>query len=326
MDETAAALRPLDEASADIERLHAYASTAELASALAAVSAAVERALRLRLRGDASAPERERVTALSPGDAPLEAVVQSLRTRDLISLETAGTVHELQAAAARARTGEPRAADADVALRAVARLRKEFGAGDRASVPPAPAAGPAPSGSGDAEPALLPERRGRWMAWLGAGLALLFVVALAWVLTRGGAADYGQAMAAFRAGRLDSAAVGFQRVLEDRPEDVDAMLYLGRIHRRQGRAAESADVLRRAARIAPGDPDVRRELGHLLMDLRQPRAAIRQYEQALEADADDPRTWAALIRALRAAGDPRAERLLADAPADVQALLGGASP
>ncbi|MBW3553498.1 MAG: tetratricopeptide repeat protein [Gemmatimonadetes bacterium] len=320
MDDSAAALRPLDDASSAIDRLREYESAADLGPALESVRAAVERALRLRLRADESAPERDRLAALSATDLPLDEVVKSLRTRDLISLDTAGTVHQLEAAAARARVSGPRAADADVALRAVARLRKELETGDRASVSPEPA--PSRESPPDTARQTPPERRGRWMAWLAAALAALFLALSALVLTWGGTAEYDAAVAAFRAGRLDSAAVGFERVLEDRPADANALLYLARIRRRQGRAAESAEALRQAARIAPADPDIRRELGHLFMDLRQPRAAVAQYERALEADPEEPRTWAALISALRAAGDPRAERLLADAPAEVQALLG----
>ena len=320
MDESAAALRPLDDASPAIDRLREYESTADLGPALDTVRAAVERTLRLRLRSDESAPERDRLAALSPTDLPLDEVVKSLRTRDLISLDTAGTVHQLDAAAARARVSGPRAADADVALRAVTRVRKDLETGGRAPVSTEPA--PVREPTSDAARSTPPERRGRWVAWLAAGLAVLFLALSAWVLTRGGAAEYDAAVTAFRSGRLDSAEVAFQRVLEDRPADVDALLYLARIQRRQGRAAEAAETLRKAARIEPADPDVRRELGHLFMDLRQPRAAVAQYERALEADPEEPRTWAALISALRAAGDPRAERLLAEAPAEVQALLG----
>ena len=319
MDESAAALRPLDDAAPAVERLRSYESSADLGPALETVRAAVERALRLRLRSDESAPDRDRLTALSATDLPLSEVVKSLRTRDLISLEAAGTVHQLEAAADRARASGPRAADADVALRAVTLLRSDLGRGDAAPAAPEPPAEAPPVGG---RRAMVPEHRGRWMAWLAAGLGVLFVALFAWVLTRGGAAEYDAAVAAFRAGRLDSAAVGFERVLEDWPEDASALLYLGRIYRRQGRAAESAEVLRQAAGIAPDDADIRRELGHLFMDLGQPRPAVGQYERALEMDPEEPRTWAALIGALRAAGDPRAERLLADAPPEVRTLLG----
>ena len=322
MNEPAAWLSQLDDAAGTLGRLDDYRSPAELAAAVTALATALERALRLRLRGDPSAPDGDRLAALSPKDFPLDRVVQSLRTRDLLSLETAGTVHELMAADARARAGDSRPSDADVARRAVARLRIDLGTGGRASVPPAPPAVLHGDAAGAGDESVPPERRGRGMAWLGAGLAVLFVVALAWVLARGGTADYDAAVTAFRAGRMDSAAAGFERVLEDRPGNVNALLYLGRIHRREGRFRESSESLREAARRAPSDADVRRELGHLFMDLGQPRAAVEQYERALELDPEGVRTWAGLIRALRAAGDPRADRLLADAPADVHALLG----
>jgi hypothetical protein len=60
------------------------------------------------------------------------------------------------------------------------------------------------------------------------------------------------------------------------------------------------------------------------MDLGQPRSAVAQYERALEQEPEEMRNWAGLIRALRALGDPRAERLLRDAPPEVQAAYGRA--
>lgn len=325
MDDAAAALRPIDEAAASIDRLQDYGSQAELTSAIETVWQAVERSLRLRLRGDRSAPDEHRLSALSEADLPLEDVVQSLRARDRISIETAGTVHAFGSAAARARERQARPADGDTGLEAVRHLRADF-----TSRPDAEPAGGADAPEEEAdEPrvdaasseGVLPERRGRWMAILAASLAAFFLLALGWMLISGTGSDYEDGVSAFRAGRMDSAAVAFQRVLEDRPEDVNALLYLGRIHRRLEQPEQAADVLRRAAGVAPGDGDVRRELGHLFMDLDQPRAAVAQYERALEQEPEEMRNWAGLILALRAASDPRAEELLAEAPPQVQAML-----
>lgn len=332
MDDAAAALRPIDDAAASVGKLHDYGSPAELAAAVQAVWEAVQRSLRIRLRGDRSAPDSHRLSALSEADLPVEDVVQSLRARDLISIETAGSIHGLRSAASRAREGDPRPEDADVAIDTVGRVRA-----DLADAPPAAAAGPSDARSPSVDDAeslmdatppedVPPERRGRWMAILAATLAAVFLLALGWMLVSGTSADYDDAVAAFRAGRLDSAAVAFQRVLQDRPEDVDAMLYLGRIHRRLDQPSEAAAVLRRAAGVDPRDGDVRRELGHLFMDLSQPRSAVAQYERALEQEPDEMRNWAALIRALRALSDPRAEELLAEAPPEVQAMLGRPEP
>jgi tetratricopeptide (TPR) repeat protein len=326
-----AALRPLAEAAGSIRDLQEYRSGAELNAAVDAVATAIDRSLRLALRTDPAAPEGERLSALAPDALPLDRVVQSLRSRDVISLETAGAVHQLGGAATRARDGEARPADADVAAHAVVRVRADLSAGPRRTVHTGTEpAGPDQAGaehSGTVPPAARPARTsdargpGRWMAWLGAAFALLFVLGLAWVLTSGGEDHYQEGVAAFRAARWDSAAVSFERALQDRPVDVTAMLYLARSYRRLGRPEDAAEVLREAVRVAPEDADARRELGRVFMDLGQPQAAIDQLERALESDPASVPTWAALVQALRAAGDPQAERVLERAPAEVRAAL-----
>jgi tetratricopeptide (TPR) repeat protein len=311
-----AALRPLDEAAGPIRELEEYRSDAELSSAIDAVAAAVDRALRLALRTDPAAPEDHRLSALSPDALPQEQVVQSLRARDVISLETAGSIHELGAAAGRARSGASRPGDADLAARAVTTLRADLAAG---VAEPEPVATTVPPDRATPPPKV--QGSGRWMAWLGAALALLFVLGLAWALAGGGDDDFDAGLAAFRAARWDSAAAAFERVLQERPVDVTTMLYLARSYRRQGRLAEAGDVLGEAIRVAPDDADARRELGRLYMDLGRPAEAIPQFERALEHDPDSAATWAGLIQALQAVGDPRADRLLDSAPPEVQRAL-----
>lgn len=332
--DAAAALRPLDEAADAIRRLDEYQGSDDLNDAVARVGAAVDRTLRVCLRNDPSAPEEHRLNALSP-DLPSAEVVRSLRARELISLETAGTVHELSTAWARAREGRAGSGDADVARTAAHRLRADLAAAAPAPGSPTPVETapedrlPEPEASegrgngGDRGPPRDGRHgSGRWMAWVGAGLAAMLVLGLAWVVLGGGEREYDRALTAFRAGRLDSAAVLFERVVEDRPADVSALLYLARSHRRLDRPSEAAAVLRQAAAVDGQDPGVRRELGHLFMDLGRPQAAVAQYEQALEQAPDDPLNWAALIRGLRASGDPRAADLLRDAPPEVRAALG----
>lgn len=321
---TPAALRPLDEAADSVRRLHEYETPAELGSAVDVVWKAIERSLRLFLRSDPGAPESHRMSALSRDGFTFEEVVQSLRSRDRISIELAGAVHGLRAAAERVGGQDAGPADADIAIRAVEGIRREVAAaGPAADTPPPPDEPITEAGLDDTDAEEAPHPGGgRWMAWLASALALAFVVSLVWVFARGAGQDYDEAVQAFRSGRLDSAAAGFERVVDDQPSNVSAMLYLGRIYRRQLRYAEAADVLRTAAAEAPEDDDVRRELGHLFMDLDRPDAAVRQYERALEQEPEEVRNWAGLIRALRARGDPRAEELLRDAPPEVQAMLG----
>ncbi len=322
------ALRPLVEAAESIRRLDDYETPAQLTAAIRAVGDAVDRALRTRLRNDRTAPDSERLNALAPQQLSLEEVIRSLRTRDLISLETAGTVHEAMGAVERVEVGDdPRPGDADAVRAAVDRLRAEL-AGAAPAVAPDPDPGPAAGadtegeGSAAAEPAA-PHNGRRWMRWLAAAFTAAILAGLTWVAVLGGDAEYDAALAAFRAGRLDSASAGFERVLGERPRDVTAMLFLARSYRRMDRPAEAAEVLREAVELAPEDGDIRRELGHLFMDLDRPVSAVAQYGRALEYEPEQPLNWAALIRALRQNGDPRAEQLLRDAPAEVKARLTG---
>lgn len=305
-----AALRPLDEAADDIRRLVDPPTPDELAAATVAVAAAIEESLRLRLQD------------WDP-HLSFDAVVKSLRTKNLISLETAGTVHEAHEAGDRAAAGSMRPGDADRVRAAVDRLRSEFGSAGAA--PDTPGDDAESSGSTPKKrSAVTDSYSSRWMRWVAAAIAAVLLLGAVWMGIRSQGEEYEDALMAFRAGRVDSAAAGFERVLDDRPRDVTVMLYLARSYRRLERPEEAADVLRRALDIDPDDGDVRRELGHLFMDLDRPASAIAQYERAVEHDPEEPLNWAALIRALQRAGDPRAEQLLRDAPAAVRATLGGA--
>lgn len=324
-----AALRPLAEAADDIRRLDDYDTTRDLADAILAVAAALDESLRIRLRSDRDAPEEHRLSAFSRDQVPLDDVVRRLRTRDLISLETAGTLHQAWAAAERASAGESRPADAALMREAVDRVRDDLGGSaeavgaSRETMAASESEAPGEPAEPEDEPVVESMPGSRWMRWIAAAFAAAMLIGAAWVAIRGGTEEYDQAMAAFRAERYDSAAAGFETALDEWPENVTVMLYLARTHRRLDQPSEAARVLRQALEVDPEDGDVRRELGHLFMDLQEPASAAVQYERALEYDPDNPLNWAALIQALRRLEDPRAEQLLRDAPADVQAALGG---
>lgn len=328
MTESSRVLRPLDQAEHAIHMLEEYRTSDELGRAVVETWHAVDRSLRLLLRSDPDAPDELRLAALSPDELPFDRLLDALRRRELISLELAGSAHEFERVAERAMRGEVRAADGDVARRVVARLREEVTARPpvAAEREPLVAAGAGDEVAGieaESDATLPPERwaGARRLTIAAAVVSILVLVAFVFVLLRWFDDRMESAMAAFAAGRLDEAEATFQDILEDAPEDVTVLLYLGRINRRQGDHAAAADYLRRAARSAPDDPVVRRELGHLFMDLERPAAAAEQYRRALEANPGDERAWIGLILALRAAGDPRAEEVLRQAPSTVRAVL-----
>lgn len=309
-------LRPLDEAESAIRALSEYGSREELAEAVRVVDGAVDRSLRLLLRSHVAVPPDLRLKALSETELPRPQLLEAVRARDLISLELAGTVHQLRQLAERGAQAPLGPDAADVALTAVSRLRQEVRAHSPAELEPAP------QGSEPEIPVeVAPERRNRWIAYVAAAVALLVLVTLALVLVRGVDRSYGEAVEAFRDGRLGVAEQGFREVVREHPRNVSALLYLARIYRREARFREAADALERAVALEPRDDDVRRELGHLFLDLERPTNAADQYRRALEIEPNEPRNWAGLIRALRATGDPRAADLLRDAPAEVREAL-----
>src|SRR5262245_34127165 len=119
-------LEPLGEAEPAITKLHVYSSAAELASAVQATHAAVQRSLRYLLRADKGAPDDLRMIALAPSELSPDRLIPALRQRNLISLRLAGQIHELEQAALRAERGVVRASDADLAGRVVEQLRSEI--------------------------------------------------------------------------------------------------------------------------------------------------------------------------------------------------------
>ena len=311
-------LQPLAAAGAALDRLDNYRTPEELASAIDETQRAVDRALRLLLRSDTRAPDDLRLAALAP-ETSLDAVVIGLRQRDLITLELAGTVHELSQAAERARSGTVRARDADIARRTVERLRYETSSA--ADAPVRAVAHEAAAVMQEAAHEVPRSEGGRMGRGWVVGLVVVALAAIvgAWLLTRSDPVQEG--ISAFEAGRLGIAERHFATLIEDDSANVTAMLYLGRIRRTQGRYEEAGAVLQAAAVRAPDDADVQRELGYLFLDLGAPVSAITRFRVAQELEPESVAGWVGLVRALRAAGDPSAEEVLARAPAEARALL-----
>lgn len=322
MIESDRVLQPLAEAGAAIDRLQTYESQAQLAEAVRATWQAVDRALRLFLRGDPGAADAVRLAALSPTDLDTNRLIVALRQGERISLELAGMVTELEQAAERGVTGSVRAGDGDLALQVVRRLRSEVAGHGSSPVEPGgtpasrldPASSPSPGVSSPDLP------RRRW--WPAAALFIVVVGAgIGVVVWRARPAHTEEGVAAFAAGRYDEAEQDFREAVAADSSDITALLYLARIQRRQERFPEAAATLEAAATRAPADADVRRELGSLFMDLQQPQAAVRQYQRARDLDSANALNWIGLVQALRAAGDSTAEQVLRQAPPAARAAL-----
>lgn len=353
MIEPARVLRPLDEEEDAVRRLGDYRDAAELASAVEDVARAVEETLRRLLRADPDTPDSLRLNAFAPEALPFPSVIEALRRQRRITMETAGRCVELNRAVERVRTGEVRAADADLAYDAIERLRADV---ERASasaharpetagaVPTREEAAPQKVASEQAAPEKAPremiarernareriareeaavDRRPRLRSFtiMAAVLAALVLVTLVFTLVRSLNEDMAEALAAFEAGQFEEARDQFTLVVGNEPENVTARLYLARIHRRAGAYDKAAEQLRQAAALHPADADVRRELGYLFLDLERPAAAAEQFRRALELEPENVRGWIGLIVALRAAGDPSADEVLQRAPATVRAVL-----
>lgn len=314
-------LRPLDDERTAIDQLTTYETTEQLRDALLASWRAFERSLRNLLRSDASAPDALRLSALSSTDLPVDRLIPALRSRNLVSLELAGMGHDFEQSARRVERGAVRPTDADAALTAIAELRREVhGRGDGPVLDVAHRAAETDALDHVVHPVMPSGDGGKTRRVVGIILALAAIAAAVLVLRDGGSAMEA-GIAAFDADDYGAAEREFRRALNDDPENVTARLYLGRIFRIEERYDEAADVLRQASTIAPDDADVRRELGYLFLDLDRPESAAGQFRSAQELEPGDDRNWIGLVRALRAAGDPEAERVLERAPASVRAVL-----
>lgn len=94
-----------------------------------------------------------------------------------------------------------------------------------------------------------------------------------------------QARACAESGRWEQAETSFQALLQQAPDDVEALNVLGASAMARGAFADAATLLRHALSIAPDDGSVRKNLGMLLLQTDKPGDAV---EVLTAAVADDP--------------------------------------
>ena len=94
-----------------------------------------------------------------------------------------------------------------------------------------------------------------------------------------------RAVALHREGQFDEAACAYERVLQAEPENLNALIHLGAIRLRQGRAAEAERLLSQAVALQPDLADAQANLAAALQQSGRPEA-ISHYKRALSLRPD----------------------------------------
>ncbi|MEM7627030.1 MAG: tetratricopeptide repeat protein [Planctomycetota bacterium] len=106
------------------------------------------------------------------------------------------------------------------------------------------------------------------------------------------------------AGQLDAALNEFNRVLEDNPNSVDAVLGIGSVQHAREQYVPARDTYTRAVAMDGNRFDARYYLGLMQQVLGETGEAIIQYRKALELNPDDPNSHRDLATAYLQVGRP----------------------
>jgi tetratricopeptide (TPR) repeat protein len=87
-----------------------------------------------------------------------------------------------------------------------------------------------------------------------------------------------------RAGDLDAAIAVLQKVLQESPDDPNALYYLGLSYAGKKMHAEAVDPLTRVTELSPDFPGAWFQLGVSLQALGEPEKALAAYDRTLELD------------------------------------------
>jgi len=114
--------------------------------------------------------------------------------------------------------------------------------------------------------------------------------AWAWRPKRGPEASdlVGHAKSLHRRGELTKARKLYERALDLKPDDPEALHYLGLLHHQQGKGAAAVDLMYRAVAARPDSPEFHCNLGMVLGRAARLQEALEILERALELKADYP--------------------------------------
>jgi len=87
-------------------------------------------------------------------------------------------------------------------------------------------------------------------------------------------------------GDLDEAAQSYRKVLEAKPDQFDALHYLGVLHFQKSQLDQALPLLKKAVSLAPGDAGCRSNLGLVFLALGDNDKAIESFRAALQVQPD----------------------------------------
>ncbi len=100
-----------------------------------------------------------------------------------------------------------------------------------------------------------------------------------------------RAIAAHKDGRLAEAEADYLRILEEKPDDPNALNFLGMLRFHQGNQVEAERLLRRSVEVLPDNPHARVNLGNVLMVGDDYEGAHREFLRATELAPDLSIAW-----------------------------------
>lgn len=130
-------------------------------------------------------------------------------------------------------------------------------------------------------------------------------------------------LAKHRAGDLAGAAAVYRAILEAKPEETEALYFLGLIEHQAGHHEAAIPLLQRALKANPGDIGMLSNLGLVLAAAGRPEEASEAFRAALQNDPGNPGLLNSLGVALKQAGRPaEAEAALTQAVASDPTFAG----
>ncbi len=112
----------------------------------------------------------------------------------------------------------------------------------------------------------------------------------------------GKSRSLLQGGQLDEASQTCRQILDDTPEDKDALYILAVANRLQKKFGEALETGRKLIALDPANGRAHQELGHCLRDMGDPKSALAAYQEAVARNNALVGSWQMLERLHDAAG------------------------